>query len=357
MSLLSQGGRGTAALVVLLGVTASACGARTEIPVGFFTTVARDGGGGSVDGGSKPDGTVPPLPDGAASNDASCGNPWVVFILSSGAQGQTLFALRSAGKDGHTVPLPAADPSFPWISTDGATLVYTTESGGALHLHHFADGSDTTVATGTGPTGQVVGGFAALAPNGLGLAYSTTQGLVYVPLATGVATLLVPSTAVGALGDAPAFPTFTLDSQNIVFGTRVAIGEVATAGPSGSGQFLLANPEGFVGIDNATLSPDQSTLIAGVACPLGTYALRSYPFAALPLDCASGTIVTTMTSPGPVPFYPTWGPSGLIAYWDAEQDIMLVPAAGGTPTNLTQGLTGGGVTATMPAWAPACTKL
>ena len=297
--------------------------------------------------------------DGGASNSSACGAPWVVFILTMPdldglTSTQVLYARRSDGTDGHAISLPNDNPSFPWISADGAVLVYTTNSGGKLYLHYFATGADSEVSV---PSG-VVGGFAALSPDGSALAYSSTAGLQLAPLDTSLpARTLVPNSGATLLGDSPAFPSFTADSRQVLFGTHTAIGSIEVNGSSLGP--VIQNPGGFVGVDNVGFSPDQQSVVAGVACPLGTYSLRVYPFASLPVaDCASGTVVTTLDPPGAIPFYPTWGPGGLIAYWNGNSDVMLVSAEGGTPVNFTQDLTAANMMeATMPAWAPACTVL
>jgi Tol biopolymer transport system component len=296
------------------------------------------------------------LGDGGASDDAGCGAPWVVFVLQiEDFGGQQLYARRADGTDGHPIVLPQQAPSFPWISADGAALIYTVEGGGGLYLHRFTDGSDQAIAH---PSG-VLSGFAALAPDGSSIAYSTNAGLELAPLTgagAGQATLLVPSSAVGELGDSPAFPVFSADGAQIVFGTHTAIGLVDVG--SDTLEVLLENPEGFVGVDNASFSPDRQRLVAGVGCPVGTYGLRVYTFADLPDLCEGGTLIASFGAPGATPFYPTWGPTGLIAYWNGEYDVMLVPAVGGQSVNLTSDLTAGGDgVAWMPAWAPACTEL
>ncbi len=342
-----------AGFALLLG--AAACGARTSLdallPASSGSASAR-----GTDAGEPPHDarTGSSVGDGGFSDDAGCGAPWVVFVLASDSfQAATvLYALRADGSDGHMIPLPNVDPSFPWVSADGASLVYTTQSGGELYLHRFASGADLVLAH---PSG-VVTGFAALSPDGTGIAYSTNVGLLYAPLTksgAGVATLLI---SVDALGGSPSFPSFTPGGGQVVFGTHDAVGEVSIDGTGA--QRLLANPEGFTGADSACLSPDGQTLIAGAACPLGSYSLQAYPLRALPsTPCGSGTIVAALDAPGAVPFYPAWGPTNLIAYWNGRNDIMLVPSEGGAPRNLTEALTAGGGMATMPAWAPSCTSL
>ena len=327
------------------------CGARTPIDlvVAPVLDASAEAGGKAPagDGGS-------PVLDGGASNDAGCGEPWVLFVVNDLEQG--LYARRSDGTGGHAVPLPHVGPSFPWVSADGAALVYTTEGGDNLYLHLFADGSDQKIAT---PSGTL-SGFAALSPDRTAIAYSTNAGLEYAalsPAGAGPATLLVRATAVGVLGDSPSFPTFTSDGSRIIFGSHAAIGEVEVA--AGRSSVLIENPGDFVGVDNASLSPDEQSLVAGVECPAGVYGLRIYPVASLPAgDCTSGRLVVRFDPPGAAPFYPTWGPSGLIAYPDGAGNIILVDDLGTRTRNLTADMDLRGVgPASMPAWAPACTHL
>ena len=55
---------------------------------------------------------------------------------------------------------------------------------------------------------------------------------------------------------------------------------------------------------------------------------------------------------------PSWGSNGLIAY-ESYPDVYVIPAGGGTPTDLTASMTGdaGTVTAQDPVWAPACAQV
>jgi hypothetical protein len=352
---------GTLFWLVLPGVWG--CGARSSIDlidgVDLLANSGASGAGGpgtGGDGGSESedvtDGARPAEPgEGGLSDDGGCGAPWVVFVTGSGTDGtSTLYAIRADLSDPHPLSLPHANPTFPWISADGSTLVYTTEGGGHLYIHKFATGTDLEIPL---PSG-VVGGFAALAPDGSALVYSSTAGLELTPVDQSLPSqLLVPNLAGAELGDVPSFPSFTTGGASVVFGTHTAIGEIGVDGSALS--MLLSNPGGFLGVDNASFSPDQTSLVAGVACPVGAYGLRVYPVASLPADCAGGTLLAALEAPGPVPFYPTWGPRGLIAY-ATNQGVMLVNAnsPGAPPVNLTIGVGGG---ATSPAWAPACLDL
>jgi hypothetical protein len=89
--------------------------------------------------------------------------------------------------------------------------------------------------------------------------------------------------------------------------------------------------------------------------------LRVYPFASLPgAACESGRLLTDVQN-GSSPNLandPSWGHNGLIAYASGK-DVFVIDATGGTPRNMTAGLTGdGGVaTASDPVWAPGCASL
>jgi hypothetical protein len=115
---------------------------------------------------------------------------------------------------------------------------------------------------------------------------------------------------------------------------------------------------------NMAFSPDYSQIVTGTYCseesPLD---LLVFPWASLATTpCASGVVllanVEESSSFNMGANDPSWGPTDLIAY-GAGSDVYLIPAGGGSPRNLTTGLTGdaGIVTASDPVWAPPCTPV
>jgi hypothetical protein len=52
----------------------------------------------------------------------------------------------------------------------------------------------------------------------------------------------------------------------------------------------------------------------------------------------------------------SWGPNGMIVYDDAA-NLLLVPASGGTPQNITASITTGGRVAADPVWASGCAAI
>jgi hypothetical protein len=353
-----------------------ACGARTGFDLLDFDerasldsgVIGPSGGdsGGVDDGSSGRDGAVDAfetdgggVSDDSGGEDNGCGEPWVVFVVSEGDdpsdQSSALYAIRADGSDLHALVIPHDSPAFPWVSADGASLVYTTDSGSHLFLRDIAAQTEQEIPV----TGSVVDGFAALSPDGTFLTFGTTNGIVRADLGSSPPYPLLVPTSPFPLGGAPDFPVVTPDSQNVIFGARTVVGEVSASG-NGTPSALISNTGGFSGVDSAALSPDGTTLIAGVECPPGNFALRTYPLASLPAaGCTGGAVVVPLSAPGATPFYPAWGPTNLIAYWDESTNILLVSASGGVPVALVGGSMGAAVNgaASMPAWAPSCTPL
>ncbi len=108
---------------------------------------------------------------------------------------------------------------------------------------------------------------------------------------------------------------------------------------------------------NAGFSPDRRRLAVGVDCdPTSLPAIAVFDWASLPAPCASGQVVAQVSESSAFNGAndPSWGPTGLIAY-GSDSDVYVVPATGGTPTDVTQGLTDAGMlTAEEPVWAPGC---
>jgi hypothetical protein len=303
-----------------------------------------------LDSGAPPADSGHTLPDGGDSSVTACrGQPWVIFSLSTSGPDQgplshRLYARHPDGSGGHFLHFPHEYVVYPSVSPDGASIVYADSSLDALYLYRFGATSDVTLGT------MGVTGFGSLSPDGVTVVYGDGIDLWRVPAkGGGAATLFVPGNELP--GGAAGYPVFTQDSQTVVFGALGAVVSVDVA--SGAMQTLVASAssEGF---GNPALSPDYQSLAAIVSCDGSDYALRIYPYASLPAVCESGVLVTSVTL-GAIGNDPAWGPTGLIAYSD-DLNVILVNAAG-TTTNLTADLTGMTDLATEPTWASACTKL
>jgi hypothetical protein len=295
-----------------------------------------------------PEAAAPPIDGGTDAPSPACrGEPWVIFSLSTSGPDQgplshRLYARHPGGSGGHLIHFPHEHVVYPSVSHDGASIVYADASRGALYLYRFGAASDVTLAT-TGTTG-----FGALSPDGTTVAFSDGSSLWRVPAGgEGAQALLF----LGSPGGPALYPVFTQDSETVLFGTPLAVSAIRLSG--GRARTLVASASSL-GFGNPALSPDYASLAAIVSCDGTDFTLRTYPYGSLPAVCESGTLIVNVT-PGAAENDPAWGPTGVIAYSDG-QNVILVTAAG-TTTNLTADLTGMTDTATEPSWAPACTKL
>ena len=319
----------------------AACGARTGLEA--------EGGGGAkpVSFAACPQ---PPL-------------PWLLFDLSDETPGgkSGIYAMRGDGTAGHRLTLPHSPAFFPSVSPDGSKLLYATfetpDAGGAtgralLYLYDLAGRAATLVVTTPDLT------YSALSQDGQTVAYVNGYSLHDVaPDGTNDRTLLA-----GPNGDGSGYghPTFA-DSRTILYGTGGIVGAIGVDGSNG--ETLLTTIPGGLQYPNASLSPDRRQLVVGAFCdPSSPDALRIFSFASLPgATCASGQVlvdVSESASPNNGANDPSWGPDGLIAY-GSGQDVYVIDASGGTPTNMTAALTGdGGLhAASDPVWAPGCAVL
>jgi Tol biopolymer transport system component len=374
----------TALLAAITSAALPACGSRTSLDLvpPTPTSIATLGSGrtdasphrasdsGPFDAPGNPtpdpgprDASNSPTPDsGLPSPDATAacpGGPWVVFslyndALDGGPPSYQVYARHPGGSGGHEVVLPHPNVTFPSVSPDGSSIVYQSPTDGTLYVYGFGAPSDVAIATGiTSTTGFWLTG-ASISPDGTLVAFTRDDGIAVVP-ANGTGTPQnVPGGSVG-VNSYEALPVFTGDSQSIAFATDVSVESLridngnleVLVDTEGDAAFVMSNP---------VFSPDYESLAVIVVCETGQYApvtLRTYAVASLPAPCTSGSIVTGVAdSLGQT----AWGPTGMIAFASGE-DVLLVSATGGTPTNLTSDLTGNGVYASEPTWAPACTKL
>jgi hypothetical protein len=290
---------------------------------------------------------------------ASCSKPpWLLFDLDDATQPDSsgIYALRADGSDGHMMTLPHSPAFFPSVSPDGSHLLYATfepfdAGGGALlYLYDFANQTASLVVMTAALT------YSAIAPDGQTVAYVNGYDLHDVaPDGTNDRTLLVgPSESTGS---GYGHPTFA-DSQTILYGGGGFIGSIGVDGSNN--QTLLATYLGGPLYPNAGFSPDHGQIVLGASCDQESPdALRIFPYASLPgASCDSGQVlvdVSASASPNDGASDPSWGPDGRIAY-GSGQDVWVIAASGGTPTNMTAALTGdGGVYAAAdPVWAPGC---
>ena len=293
--------------------------------------------------------------DGGAADAAdvrTCPAPWVLFNYVAPHPGSPtnplqIYALRADGTDGHVVALPRSDGQafYPSTSPDGASLVYADGALSHLFVYRFADGTERTLAT-RGPTG-----FGSLSPDGRTAVYGNGNYLFVVGV-DGVPPMRLLVDAASTPTGGAGYPTFLSDSQTVVFAEGGAVQSIRV---DGSARRTLVTDRSGGTFLNPTLSPDRRQLAAVVSCDGATSELRVWSVASLPADCATGRVVTAV--PSNVSYYVlAWGPTGLIAFGSGH-DVMLVPAAGGTSTNLTATLTGREASATSPTWVEGCVQL
>lgn len=298
--------------------------------------------------------------------DAGCQQQlpsWLLFDTfdPTGAGASGIYAMRADGTAGHTVPLPHAPALFPSVSPDGSKLLYATfldTDGGAdggddsaLYVYDFASRTASLVVT----TSQLT--YSAMSPDGKTVAYTTGYSLhAIAPDGTNDRALLVGPNCGAGYGH----PTFTADSQTILYATGGVIGAIGTDGTSN--ETLLSAIPGSFQYPNPAFSPDYRRIVVGVYCDQDSpQALLIYPYASLPgATCESGQLLVDVndSSAPNLANDPSWGSNGLIAY-GSGQDVYVIDAAGGTPTDMTSGLTGdgGSVTASDPVWAPGCAPI
>jgi WD40 repeat protein len=334
---------------------ASACGSRTGLGVASLETPLQDGAAPDGDAAGTNDAAdARDVVDAPAETDAvdvidapRCGLPWVLFSLASATddgamESYQIYALRSDGSEGHVLTLPITQVAYPSVSPDGTELLYANASLSGLYLYRFGDGTNGRLDTQGGI------GEGSVSPDGRTVVFGDGQNLYLV--GAGVDGGTEQSLVVEMQPNAAGSPVFTQDSQTVVYSTQSLVQSIGVDG-SGTRTLLTDTSRAFPAL---TLSPDFSQLAVVVSCG-GAPALRVYPLASLPAPCDSGRVVTTVEGP-PDAYGPSWGPTGLIAYTD-DKDIILVSSAGGSPVTLTAGLTSTTTRATSPTWAPACTVL
>jgi hypothetical protein len=329
-----------ATLLLLLACGLGGCGSRTGLPVGAGEVEPVDGGGPTMQG----------IDAGCPQND----NPWLLFDMRSGqgSGGASIYAMRADGSDGHTSNLPHAPSYFPSVSPHGTKLLYATPftgTGGvdsALYAFDLVTHTEQLVITTTQLT------YSALSQDEQTVAYVSAYSLHAAGFdGTNDRVLLQ-----GPNGDGSGYghPTFA-DSQTVVYETGGAFGAI---GIDGAGNRLLVTQTATLLYPNVAFSPDHQRIVAGVFCDQTTpLALVVYDYASLPAPCTSGQVLTQVDESASFNGAndPSWSATGLIAY-GSDDDVYVIDASGGTPRNMTQGLTGdsGIITAEEPVWAPGC---
>lgn len=330
---------------LVLALALAGCGSRTGLPAPNGSA----GGNGPSDAGVLPD-------EGVDSACPQAENPWLVFDTRGTTAGlQAMYAMRADGSEGHFVQLPHAPAYFPSVSPDGTELLYATPlpadagaPGGAdsaLYAYDLVAHTERLLVTTQGLT------YSALSPDGQTVAYVSSYSLhAASPGGANDRTLLA-----GPDNDGSGYghPTFA-DSQTVVYGTGGAVGAI---GIDGTGNRLLVSQTATLLYPNVGFSPDHQRLAAGVDCdPMSLPALVVFDWSSLPAPCESGQVLAQVEESSAFNGAndPSWGPTGLIAYGSGS-DVYVVPASGGTPTDVTQGLTDAGMlTAEEPVWAPGC---
>lgn len=333
---------------LLLAVAALACGSRTGLLSSGLSASSSSSSSGAV------------------SFDAGCPEPlWLLFNLrddSGPAPRSGIYAMRADGTGGHMVPLPHGPALNASVSPDGSKLLYATygpfvQDGGTdstLYELDLATQTATPILSTSGLT------YSALSPDGTRVSYVSNYDLRSIDADGTNDRLLLHGP--NDQGTGYGHPVFEPDSRTIVYVTGGIIGAIGFDG-SGDHTLLEAIPGSFQ-YPNPAFSPDYQRIVVGLVCARSSpYTLRVYPFASLPgASCESGQILTTDLTEGSSPNAandPSWGPNGLIAY-ASLYDVFVIDENGGTPRNMTAGLTGdagGVVAASDPVWAPGCAQI
>jgi Tol biopolymer transport system component len=197
--------------------------------------------------------------------------------------------------------------------------------------------------------------YSALSPDGQTVAYVSGYSLKAIGIdGSNDRTLLAgPNQDGGGYGH----PAFLADPQTVIYGTNGSIGSIRIDG-SDNQTLLTTIPDSFE-YPNPGFSPDYTQLAVGSGCGRDApEALRIFMTASLPGEpCGAGQFLVDVNE-GASPNSandPSWGSNGKIAY-SSYPDVWVIDASGGTPTNMTSGLTGdaGTLTASDPRWAPGC---
>jgi hypothetical protein len=291
----------------------------------------------------------------ATDASAPTGAPWIVFDLFGAGEPARLYAIRADGTDARDLGRAANSCLYPTFSPDGATLLCVayapgSETATSIVAHDLRRRTQRTVISGAS--------FSALAvsPDQRSIAYTAGLDVRAVRWdGTGDRRLVQGPFEAGCCQWGYGHPAFAADPETVLFATA---GRIERIGLDGARRQLLVT-ENFVRIifPNVAISPDRTRVAAGVACATGGRTLRSWPLAALPAPCESGSVLTEIeiSSVGNQSNNPAWGASGQIVF-QQRNDLYLVDSAGGAARNLTEGLTGGdggNVSAAYPAWAPA----
>jgi hypothetical protein len=266
--------------------------------------------------------------------------PWLLFELTEG-ESTHLYAVRADGSDGHVTPVAPNGTSVSF-SPDGTQVFYET----------FTDPDDAGFVQslivedlGTGATRVLVSGpaidsfpgynllsYSALAPDGHTLAYTYGYDVHLIDIDGSNDRVLLQAPSDGSV--VYGHPSFTSDSQTVLYGSA---GDFGSIGVDGTGMTTLVSQTGLGPLfPNVTPSPEGASVAAVMGCAgmdaaAESTALRVYPLASLPAPCESGTVVTYLPNRFAAPnesSNPSWGPSGLIAY-GAGVDVYVVDPAGG----------------------------
>ena len=283
--------------------------------------------------------------DSGAPACADVTDSWLLFDVSS-STGGVIYAARQDGTEMHALSLSPGRLQYPAMSPDGKTIAYEAidANGASLMLRDVASGTSRLLVK--------RGGRPAWSPDGKTIAYGTGMDLRLIASdGSGDRALLQgPSPQLTGYGN----PSFLAGGAALVFDRG---GGVETVALDGSGRKVLFEETiNTIEFPNPSLSWDRQSMAAVVDC--GGVALRRYSLAALPGACESGTVVTKVDAGGVDYSASAWSPAGLIAYM-GRQDILVVPASGGSPTNVTAALdlVAKNSSANHPAWTPPCAKV
>ncbi|MFI5297109.1 MAG: hypothetical protein ACHREM_03345 [Polyangiales bacterium] len=299
----------------------------------------------------------PLLADASPNHDAetlpdaySCAAPWLIFTLitttDAGAGTSELYGLRSDGTGGHVLALPQAS-LYPSVSPDDLSLLYANNDASKLFAYRLLDHTTTTLAT----TGTV--GHGAMSADGQTVVYGDGIAILTIGVGGGSQRFLFPNPISASV--TAGYPVFLGSTSTVLFATSGALNSISLDG-SGFRTLLTVDATNGPEFPNPALSPDSLEVAAVVRCASDSVpGLRVYSVASLPQPCAHGQLLTTTTET--LNYYdPAWGPTGLLAFSESR-DIMVVDPRDGSVRNATTSVTTDKSAAVSPTWASGCVDL
>ncbi len=316
----------------------AACGARTGL-------LGADVVGGvlSTDGGVDAPLDGPRDAPVDRPRDVACGagparelDVWIAFD-SLRAGNRDIYAIRPGGCDLRRLTTEIGDDREPAFSRDGKLLAYSAGQG-SIGVMDLATGATAMIADG--------GVEPSFSPDGRRIAFRR-DGSIFSIGVDGTGEVLEAAGDPGPTGY--AHPIFTADSASLVADRRDRIEVI----PAGSGIPVVLVGPGTDIVETPSLDLDGKVLAFSAICEPRVESIWRAPFGAHLTPCVDGTRMSRMGDS--FSRRPAIGPQGFIAYERGVgfAEIVLVPAAGGTPFNVSSS----GTDDRNPSWSPIGTSL